>query len=529
MDFMENLQEGVMDAEKLSTKNLEDEKNQIIAELELRKTIDTNPKETKEMKKRLAEIEKELNNIYEGSLEVKSEVTTEQDEGILDDINKAVEEKEKHEEEKENNKVVNGDESIVPSLAEEELPEEESNKKELEDEQALKEAYYNALIDLYNKKIEVVNKQKEKHQLVSSRADFDAENKLEAAMYAARDRYMAIGKEDPYEFKRTELIEKDRKAREPIEMELRVKADKYRKLEEELRKIEEEEEKLNKKLLDLDLTEEDVEQIKERQEELRGKKERIDLELTEVKDALNDAIEIRRGRAAEKAGLTNEHVKTLTTEDMRSYRYQQSKIGVMNNNVKKANKQENENIRNRIIERVNKIKYINEQLYNLKDDTDFETRLALLEQLDREVSMLEADRQAEFDLDRGIELSEDKAKKEVYSNEEKEEDRQKDFKIDTEEAREAIYEVQKAEERGVLNPVINPTSLLKDEKDIQIESREETLDEFEEPTGFSDPFRAELNGKVERIKDEASAQRYLDVVEADAELDKVTERIQEEI
>ena len=542
MDFNEVLKNGVVgysEEDKLAEERaklvnlLEEEKSNVIKD----------PSKIKRLEKQIEEIDKKINKLSKSQTEVEHE----QDENMLDDEDKAVNEKEQKEEEEK--KVDAGDESIVPPSDEEKLPDEEDKEKGLEDLQALKEAYYNALIAFYDKKKEVVRKQIEKGELVSSDADFAEELRLETELYSARDKYLELGKEDPYTQKRTELIEQDKESREPIEMELRNKAKKFRELEEEIRKIDKEERELNEKLLNPDLTEQEAEAIRKRQEELGSIRKRTETELAEIKEGLNNAIDIRTKRIGVRSGLNTEYLNTLTTEDVRNYNYQQSKIALMNNNVKQANKQEYENIRNRINEREYKIKQINRELNELTDSTDFERRLDLLEQLDRETNMLEADRQSELDLDRGIELGEDKAKREAYNKEKVEEERHEDFIIVTQDARDAVEQAKKHEE----SERNETTNILADEEEIQRENRADRLQAvavsaivsdspiemagsyvatraIQQVARSSDPFRAGLQDRVTNIEDPEDAKRYLEVAEkADKELDRVTEKVQQQI
>lgn len=543
----DKLKEDVKVEARLGTQNLEEERNKIVAELELRKAIDTNPKETKELKKRLADIEVELAEIYsQDGNKQKTEEDKEQDEDVLDDEKKATEEKEELIEEETERELDDGDESIVPPSDEEKLPEEESKEIGEENEETLKQAYYNALITLYNKKKETIRKQIAAGELVSSQEDYNEEIRLETALYAARDKYMLLEKEDPYTEKRTELIKSDKDAREPIEMELRNRAKEYREIEDKLRQLNEEEQDLNARILNPDITPAEIENIQMRLERIGSEKRDLEVERAKILPGLQKAVEIRQQRTLERSGLEKKYVETLSGEDIHNYKYQQNKIDVMNNNVEQANNQNYQNIKNRIDERERKIKEISKELRELSDSTDFERRLFLLDQLDRENNMLEADIQAKSDLDRGISLTETEGAIEADDKFKGENERQEDFVQATQEVRDAIEEVQDMEED------INP-SILGDDTSIQSERDEERLEAFataaivsdtpEEMVGTyiggrvvqkvteeTEPFRSNLQKQVVDIEDPNEAKKYVEVTEkADKKLDKVTEKVQEQI
>ena len=88
----------------------------------------------------------------------------------------------------------------------------------------------------------------------------------------------------------------------------------------------------------------------------------------------------------------------------------------MTNDVKQANKLEKDNIESRIFARKQKIEKIYKELRDMTDSTDFERRLELLKELDNEALLLDQDLQNQSYMDRGVELSETEAKREVTND-----------------------------------------------------------------------------------------------------------------
>ena len=88
------------------------------------------------------------------------------------------------------------------------------------------------------------------------------------------------------------------------------------------------------------------------------------------------------------------------------------------------------------------VAFINKQLKEV-EPTDFEKRLLLLNELDKETHMLEADKELKRDLDRGIVPNKEEMKKDAYEKVDEEEYRQKEFNKATDDTREVIEEQQK--------------------------------------------------------------------------------------
>ena len=453
--FFEELRGGVIgnNSEREELIKRKDELEKAITEMESNVIID--PRMLEKLKKELAAINKKISEqemdkaVEEGSIIAGTEET---------DKASVEEEAEK----------VNAEESP------------EDMEKHLEEEAQFKQAYYDAMMALHLKRMETISKQTQGGKIifVSSREDFEIELELEAQMYSARDNYMTLGKEDPYRELRTELIRKEKEAREPIERELREKARKYKLLEEELKKLDKEQSEIDEKLLDENITDVQRESLQKDAEELVTKRRDIEVKLATIKKDLDPAIEERRARTIARAGLEEKFVETLTEEDKKNYDYQKSKVDRMNSNFDKAKSLEYNNIKRRIEEREEKIKRINKELKDMSP-TDFERRLSLLNELDKETNMLEADREAKSDLDRGIEHTEQEMKKTAEEKVEREEDRQKEFDKATDDTR-ALIEEQKEKLGEVV--VAHPAEVNEDERD-----RDRTLKAATVATVYDNP------------------------------------------
>lgn len=366
--------------------------------------------------------------------------------------------------------VVENDES--QKEVDEDVKEQEEKEEESQEEQTLTEeektkideariTYYDAIIALHEKRMQTISKQVANHKLVSSDEDYNEELNLEVEMYVARDAYLSLNQEDPYTKIRTQFIKEEKEAKEQIEMTLRNKAERFRKIEQEISEIDKREQEINEQLLSKDINETQIEALTKELADLGEKRKNLELELAEVKDELDNAIETRRSRMLRHSGLAQKHVSTLNTSDKRDYAYQQSKISVMNNNFDQATKLHYENIKRRIEEREQKIKDIEKELKKLPK-TDFEKRLLLLNELDKETNMLEADREAKSELDRGIIPDSVTMQKDAQEKADVEEYRQEEFDKSTKEAR--IVAKEQKEKIGQ-DVVENPEEANMEEKD----------------------------------------------------------------
>lgn len=542
----EKLKVDVQEDARLDTKNLMEEREKIIEELERRKVIDLEPKETEKMKKRLNAINAQLNSIYDQDKE--EQIGTEAEEQALGDEEKAIEEQAEVEIDKEEKEQIDdGDESIVPPSYEDKLPEEESEEKGLEDEKSLKVEYYTALVAYYDRVISDSKKQIANNELVSSKEDFSQEIKLETEMYKARDRYMALGKEDPYSEKRTELIRASTEAKEPAELELRRRAAEYRRLEIEMARLTQEEQEINERLLSEDVNEVERGNLKRELEENSIQKRDIGIKLSTIKEGLIAANEIRDSRDSIRSELISKEISTLTNSDKANYRYQEDKKDRTSNDITQAQELEYDNIKRNIEAKEREITELNKQLNELSDSTDFATRIALVEQLDTAVNDLNVLKENKNIRDNGVQLEGVEAAteaKNTYDNKE----------YNSKELQEELAEVKQytdiIEEKAGREAVNNPSPEDRSYTDGKINDKLEAAvittvisDTPEEMIGTyvgtrviqkversSDPFRANLQDKVVDVETEEGAKQYLGVAEkADNELDKVTERVQQQI
>ena len=396
------------------------------------------------------------------------------------------------------------------------------------------------MVQMYKKRLETIMRQISEHKLISSKEDYALELELEAKMYEARDKYMELGKDDPYREMRTEYIRKEKEAKEPIERELRERSRKYKLLEEEIRKLDKEQQEIDKKLLNPNITETEVDDLNKRMDEIKEKRKNIEVQLAEIKADLEPVMKERRQRAMARAGLDSKHLETLTTEDKENYDYQQKKINTMNSNFDKATALEYQNIKRRIEERELKIKRINQEL-DKTDDTDFERRLNLLNELDKETNMLEADREAKSDLDRGIKPTEKEMKKEAKDKFDDEEHRQEVFDNKTNDARAFVKEQKGKMGEQVVEDPTSANAEERDRKSTEIAATYAVIHDDPMKPGPDTPIddakqfvvaKCVIDGleeKVEDPNDPEAAKRYLaqdEAIKADNQLDKIQEGLQ---
>jgi len=511
-EFIETLQKGVVDAEP--AKGALEEKRQALQKAidEMEANVIKDPKALEKLKKELASVEKEINQR---------------------EIDKAVENGEivgKGAAEKDSDKQTGGDDEKKEGIKDEEsLSEDEKEKKEV-----AKQAYHTAMIALHERRMQTIRKQIKNGDLVSSQGDYESELQLEVELYTARDAYLELASEDPYTEKRTELIKIEKEAREAIEQELRNRAKRFREIENRIRQIDKREQEINEELLGENLTETQIETLQAELKELGAEREKLEIELADIKDNLDKAIGIRRERLIARAGLEQKHVETLSYEDKRNYNYQRSKISNMNRDFDQATKMHYQNIKRRIEEREQKIKDINKELKEVPD-TDFERKLVLLNELDKETNMLEADRMAKSDLDRGIISTSQEMKKDAMDKADAEEYRQEEFDKATDEAR-AVVKEQK-EEIGtavVQNPAI---------ANIEEQEREATLKAatvavvvdgpepgpdtpLEDATQFA-VAKCVISGLEDKVRDPNNPEDAQAIVEQDKQIRQAQEELQQ--
>lgn len=525
--FFDELRDGVID-DRTDLEKRRDELQQALEALE--ENVIKDPRAIEALKKELASVEKEINKEEAEKATEKGEV-----------VGKGASEKDKDEAVKE------GEEKEEEIKDEKDLSAEEKEKKEKDEAEKL-QAYHDKLTALHEARMTSIERQKDKNDLVISDTDFETEMRLESEMYEARNAYMDLGKDDPYRSLRTEHIKQEKIAREQSEMALRNMAKRFYEIEDEIRKLDQREREIDEELLKDDLTDAQIEALTKEQQELGEKREKLETERADIREKLNSAINIRRERDFRRAGLEQEHVKTLSHDDEKNYKYQQGKVSTMYKNFDDATKQHYDNIKLRIEQREQKIKDINKELKETPD-TDIKKRLKLLDELDKETNMLVADREAKSDLDRGIIPPAIEEKRDIKERKDEEEYRQEEFDKATETAN--IVEERQDEKIGeavVDNPAI---------ANIEEKERESTLNaaafaivyDSPEPAGVAPKpdtpmqdagqfvFAKMLQKGVKEIDEteegRKNAEEYLEqdkqIREADKELDKVQANIEQKM
>lgn len=159
----------------------------------------------------------------------------------LIEVEKAIKEKENLKDNVEQNKEEEKEQEeseIKEEIKDEEnLNEQEKAEKEAK-EAALKEAYYNAMVKLHAIKEENALRIQGSDNLVNTDEEYLQEIRAEDEMYKARDAYMALGKSDPYTAERQSLREQEKRLqKENLDL-LNKKTKEYRELEIELSRLE---------------------------------------------------------------------------------------------------------------------------------------------------------------------------------------------------------------------------------------------------------------------------------------------------
>lgn len=336
---------------------------------------------------------------------------------------------------------------------------------------ALREQYYAAMVGLYNYRITNIEAAKFDKQLVTTRESFEKEMVMEAEMYRLRDEYMNLGNEDPFKEKRTELIEQERVAKEPIERELRERARKFKETETEISKLDKREKEINERLMNPEVSSVEMERLNKELEEIGEKRTKLERQAVELRKDLEPAMAERTSRTLMRAGLEEKHVETLSEEDRKNYNYQQAKIDTMNKNTSQGINQEYRNLKTRIDEREQHIKDLKKELDRTPAD-DFERRLELLGKLDKEASMLEADKLSKSDIDRGVKLTAEEKQQKITQNAEREQRREEDFLKATQHTREVIEEQNKIIGESVVAAPVQTT--ITDDQPRSVESKAAT-------------------------------------------------------
>lgn len=420
-DFYKELQNGVI-KEQPKANSKQDKIDELISKREqLLKTLEeikanviVDPKTVKKLEKEIKDLEKA---IEEGKMETQ----------IDEDI-----EKDKELEEKETEEAIEKDEEELEETA---IEDDEEQMEEKQRSDILKEQYEEALIALYEHRINSIELAKRQGSLMISKDAFERDMVLEEEMYRLRNEYLAMGFEDPFKEKRTEYIEKEKNAKEEIEKTLSEKAEKFREFQEEFERIDKEEQEIRDELLNRDISSARIEELNNNLEELSAKREDMELKLVDIRKELEPTIMERQKRTLERTNLDMEYLSTLTNGDIKNYNYQQGKINTMNKNVEKAEKIECTRLKKSIEDKEHRIKIIKKELEKTPV-TDFEERLNLLQQLDEQVGELEMQEEIKAKADAGVKVKD--AEREVMVKEqfEEKEDRKEEFEKDTKKARE---------------------------------------------------------------------------------------------
>jgi len=534
-EFFKELQNSVVKDEPEERKvgdKLEDlisRKEQLERTLEeMKANVIVDPREVKKIEKAIKDLEKAIES---GRMDAPTEAEIETDKEAKEEE----EEIKKEEEQKEEQQTQ--EEEVIKE-------EEEQIVEKQERSEILKEEYYAALVALYDYRIGNIELAKKQRDFVTSRESFEKEMMLEDEMYKLREEYMAMGFEDPFKAKRTELIAAERDAKEPIELALREKARKFRLLQEEITRMDKEENEIHQELLNPDISSVRMDELNKRLEELGEKRKGVELQLADIRKDLEPAIEERKTRSFVRAGLEMKHFETLTDSDKANYVYQQSKVQTMNANTEKAITQEYRNLKLRIEEREYHIKELKRELERTPA-TDFERKLELLGKLDKEATLLEMDKESKSDMDLGIRPKENERKREVIEKFEKEEARQEEFDKDTRAVRDVIEEQNRKTGEKVVS---EPAKEIIEDKQRSIERKAATYAMVKEneskpgPDTVLDDVKQYavakcviegLEDKVQDINDPAAAQAYLDqdttLGEASREIQEKQEEIEEKI
>ena len=215
----------------------------------------------------------------------------------------------------------------------------------------------------------------------------------------------------------------------------------------------------------------EMERLNKELEEIGIKRTKLERTAVELRKDLEPAIAERTNRTLMRAGLEEKHLETLSEEDRKNYDYQQAKVNTMNENTLQGINQDYRNIKTRIDEREQHIKELKKELDRTPAD-DFERRLELLGKLDKETSMLEADKMSKSDIDRGVKLTAEEKQQKITRNAEKEERREEEFLRATQHTREVIETQNKIIGESVVAAPVQTTIV--DDKPRNVEARAAT-------------------------------------------------------
>ncbi|MBR6688885.1 MAG: hypothetical protein IKL68_02585 [Clostridia bacterium] len=442
-DFFKQLKNSVIPTEPEMGGNKTDRLADLLARKEqLARALDEETDSIKKMTLRneIAEVEAEIGKI-KGLDELDEQETAEED--LDDDAKKADEDKAKEAEEQD-------------LAAKEQKEREEAEKKQREARSlALREQYHEALVALYNHKVVSAEEAKAAQLSMISKDAFERELQLESEMYRLRDEYLSLGNEDPYTELRTELIKKERIAVDPMEAVIRKDAREFAKFQKEIVELDAQIAEIDRQIADEQMTEGVAEKLRQERVEIEAKKSATVKRATVLKEKLTPIVAEKARRSEARVELDAKLVETFSTEDSKNYQYQQKQANTITKNTEQGLRQEYRHLNERINKREDRIVELKEQLSRTPID-DFEGRLNILAELDREATLLQADRDSRTDLKRKDKLTPEQRAKKAKEREEEIETRAEDFYKATDDTRDLVRAQNKfIGEDVVANPVKN--------------------------------------------------------------------------
>lgn len=501
------------------------------AELKAEKeNVICDPNKVKKLEKKIKELKEKVNEEQEKTTvdEKKKEIESKS----LEDIKKEKEEREE--------------------VEEKEQKEEKEQEPDKEDSSTVK-AYEDAMQLLHDYRVSVANRQIKDKKLICSQKEFVKDVELEKKKIALKAALTESEKEEIKE--KEEALDRDeRRAKEPIEREIRERSRKYAEAMVRLHKVN----------LELAYIHELQEKNKISPEEYAKRKEIALNEQTKIKDEIEKlnpkelmmAMAERNKMDKERERLLGrgydiEKFNEASKEEKANLKYAEENKLKKEKNLEFAEKEKIENPEQRIEERKQHLENLKKELDNLPED-DIERRMEILMEMEEENALLEHEQEKQARMERGEELD---PKEEIRENreikEEQEEIKEQNLK-DYEETREAIEIIEKNEGREVVE---NPEKSGYSEK-IKEEARENAREKGalggfvasqvigdEHDTigediaqgvivgGFiaKTEFEKELHEKTVDVEDPKQAKEYIEKQEAIDELNKNEQAVEKEI
>ena len=453
-DFFKQLKNSVIPTETEMGGNKTDKLADLLARKEqLARALDEETDSIKKMTLRneIAEVEAELGKLKdEESLDEKESAEEDLDEDSKKDDDKKAKEAEEQD-----------------ALSKEQQEREEAEKKQREARSlALREQYHEALVALYNHKVVSAEEAKMAKQLMTSKDAFNKELELEAELYRLRDEYLSLGNEDPYTELRTELIKKERMAVDPMEAVIRKDAREFARLQKDIAEIDARIAEIDRQIVDDEMTEGVAERLRQERIELEAKKSASLKKSSVLKEKLTPIVAEKARRSEARIELDAKLVETFSEDDSKNYQYQQKQAGIITKNTQQGIKQEYRHLNERIVNREERVLELKEQLSRTPID-DFEGRLNLLAELDREATLLEADRESKMDLKRKDKLTPEQRAKKVKEREDKTEEKTEEFYKATKDARALVQEQNRIIGADTVANPVQTTVTDKQDRDVK--------------------------------------------------------------